>query len=535
MELGQDILSQHKAHVAQRLTIERFWRDAFELTIPHRGQQFLRGGADGYANATQAQRDLSVIFDSTAIDAVRLLSSSIISGLTPSNSQWFKMGVEADNVDEIPHDGVKWLQNASGTLFKQIHTSNYNAAAFEFFQDIAVCGMDGLFIDKEHGGDFMFEVWSLGTMYVSESKTTGLIDTVYRTVELSIGEAIDQFGLENLPDKLKDVAKNSPHSLTKYPFIHCIRPRIKKGKQTQGKLSTQLPFESVYACAETGKVVKESGFYEFPVVIPRWSVIPGTAYAVGPINDCLPDIKTINKVREMMLTNAEMAISGTFVAKHDGILNPNTIKIGPRRVIFAADSRNIQPLSTGGNFQIAFEVIADLQRQIKSVMMADELSPMQKNYASATEVTVRAQIIRQILGPVYARLQSEFLQPLLERCFGLAFRDGSLGQPPESIEGMNVIPEYQSPMARAQKMEQVSAMDQFEQSLANFAQMDQGVMDLYDADAAYRKRAELLAVPIDVINSKDEVRSKREQQAKAQQLQMEQEQQQAMQMEGQPA
>ena len=526
MEAGKDVIKQYQNHVSQRKTIEHYWEDAFRYTLPHRGQTFLANTGDGYADANNAKNEQATIFDSTAIDAVRLLASSIISGLTPTNSQWFSMALEGDNTD-VPYDGAKWLQAAGKNLFKMIHTSNYNAQAFEFFQDISIGGMVGLFIDKEAGGNFNFEVWTLGSLYVSESKQKGKIDTVYRSLNMPASEAVELFGLKNLPDVIQDAYKNNPSDLRTYEFIHAIRPRMKAGKQSQGKLSKQLPFESIYVCRKSGKVVKESGFYEFPVVIPRWSQIPNTAYAVGPINDCMPDIKTINKVVEMMLSNAELAISGSWVAKHDGILNPSTIKIGPRRVVFAADTKNIAPLSAGGNFNIGAEVVNRLQTQIKAVMMADELSPMQKNYASATEVTVRAQIIRQILGPVYARLQSEYLEPLLERCFGLAMRDGSLGQPPESIAGAGLVTEYQSPMARAQKMEEVGAMDQFEQALANFAQINQGVMDLYNADEAYRRRAELIGVPVTVLNSKEQVTVVRQNQAKAQEE--EQAQMQAMQ------
>lgn len=526
---GKDIVNSFQKQVEQRMTLEKYWKDAFRYTLPLRGQTFYSNTGDAFANATNAQSDQANLFDSTATDAVRLLASSIISGLTPSNNQWFTMEVQGVKTEEVPYEGQVWLQEAGKRLFKMIHTSNYNAQAFEFFQDESVGGMVGLFIDKEPGGAFNFELWSLGTLYVADSQGKGFIDTVYRVMHITASEAVSRFGIDKLPDSIKTAYETKPAGTQTFEFVHCIRPRIaKNGKPANGKLSNQLPIQSVYVCRKTNKIVKDSGFHEMPVVIPRWSVIPGTAYAVGPINDCLPDIKTLNKVREMMLTNAEMAISGTYVAKHDGILNPNTIRIGPRRVLFAADAKNIQPLATGGNFQIAFEVIADLQRQIKSIMMADQLSPIQKDYASATEVTVRAQIIRQILGPVYSRLQSEYLQPLLERCFGLALRDGSLGQPPQSIAGAVLVPEYQSPMSRAMKMEDVSAMDQYEGNLANASQVRPDVMDLYDYDMAYRKRADLLGVPVELIKSKEKVTMERQAQAQAQQEQMQAEQEAAM-------
>jgi hypothetical protein len=134
------------------------------------------------------------------------------------------------------------------------------------------------------------------------------------------------------------------------------------------------------------------------------------------------------------------------------------------------------------------------------------------------------------LGPIFARLQSEFLEPMLNRCFQLALRDGSFGPIPEALanSGAVLIPEYISPMARAQKMEDVAAMDRYEQSIATTAQLNQGILDLYDFEAASRKKALLLGVPSDVIRSKEQIAKIRNEQAKAQQAQQEAAMQQQM-------
>ena len=38
-------------------------------------------------------------------------------------------------------------------------------------------------------------------------------------------------------------------------------------------------------------VLREGGYHEFPVVVPRWRRLPGSAYALGPMSDALPDVK----------------------------------------------------------------------------------------------------------------------------------------------------------------------------------------------------------------------------------------------------
>lgn len=510
---GKTYLKTFDSLVNQRKTLETYYKEAYQYTMPHRGQYFLSNNNDGYTNASNAQKDISKIFDSTAADAVSLLSASIMSGLTPSASQWFQFKINGVSLDNLPYDVKVWLEQASKRLFNLIHnSSNFNAVALEAMQDMAIAGMFGLYVTKEENQDFIFELWSLDSMYVIENIKTKVIDTIYRNCAYTAKEAVEQFGIDNIPDGIAAAYKNNKFNPKTYDFVHIIQPR--EGKH--GPTAKQMPIASIYVCKRSGMIVKESGYLEMPVVVPRWNKIPRTPYALGPTNAALPDIKTLNKVVEMMLQNADMAIAGTYVAKNDGYLNPNTIKIGARKIIFSQDVNNIKPLSTGGDFRIAFEEITRLQKQIKSVMMADELEPIQKDYASATEVQTRAQIVRQILAPIFARLQSEFLEPLLNRCFYLALRDGSLGNVPESLVGAEIIPEYISPMARAQKLEEVASMDRFEQSIATTAQLNPGVLDIYDFDKAASKKASLLGVPSDVIRSNAQLKQIRQQQAEQQ-------------------
>jgi hypothetical protein len=135
---------------------------------------------------------------------------------------------------------------------------------------------------------------------------------------------------------------------------------------------------------------------------------------------------------------------------------------------------------------------------------------------TAEEVRTRSQLIRQVLGPVFGRLQSEFLNPFIRRCFGLAYRAGELGPAPQSLSQFNFVPDYRSPLARAQKYDEVEAMDKFEARIGQASQLKPDLLDIYDADKAYFKRAELLGLPVDLIREQkdvDLIRKNRDQQA----------------------
>lgn len=141
---------------------------------------------------------------------------------------------------------------------------------------------------------------------------------------------------------------------------------------------------------------------------------------------------------------------------------------------------------------------------------------------TATEVHVRVQLIRQLLGPIYGRLQAEYLQPLIERCFGLAYRAGVLPEPPESLQGRDYTIRYISPLARAQRLEEVSAIDNYVASAAQLAAVEPTVLDNINFDEAMRLRGEALGVPTAVRRPADEVRQLRQAREAAQREQMQQ-------------
>jgi len=511
---GNEVVKCFTRMVSERAPYESLSKDAFEFSYPLRGQRLQGMDKDGVSIAFNAQDDKAKLYDTTGKDSCRLLASSVLSGLTPPNMQWFHFAVPTMAHEEVPEDAKEWLQSSSRKVYKMIHAANYDAEAYEYFLDIIIAGMAGLFVELIPNEGLRFEFWPMESLFVKETTKKGRIDTVYRRVLMTASQMKEKFG-----DKVPDNVKNADYNDTKkHTVIHVIRPRMKGKKQAKGRYAKSMPFESLWVHKDTKMVMEESGFMEFPVIIPRWHKIPESDYAVGPFDDALPDVKTLNQVIKLMLTHADMAIAGMFVAKDDGVLNPNNIKVGPRRFLFAADPNNVKPLTTPGNFSIAGAEVQRLQTNIRRVMMSDQLQPQDGPTMTATEVHVRMQIVRQLLGPVYGRFQAEFLQPLLERVFGLALRNGYLGEAPESIGGMEFVPEYSSPLARAQRQEDVTILTQFEMALGQQAQVvGPEVLDLYDADAAAQRRADLLGVPPELMRKKREVQSIRDDRAKQQQ------------------
>ncbi|WP_110995393.1 portal protein [Pseudomonas sichuanensis] len=509
---------------------EQVWRDCFDHTYPMRGNGF-------YCEMMTAQEALNRrarIFDGTTTDSARILASSIQSGLTPANSLWFGLDVGQESEDER-----RWLDDGAQIIWENIHASNFDAAAFEGLLDEVCAGWFALHIDsdRERGG-FVFDLWPLSGVYCSASKPGGKIDTVYRSYKLTAEQAINEFGEDNVSENTRKLAKDKPQELVE--FVHAIYPR--STHMVGARLAKNMPVASCKVEVSAKKLVSESGYHEMPVVVPRWMMIPDSVYATGPVMDALPDARTLNEMVRMDLAAGDLAIAGMWIAEDDGVLNPKTVKVGPRKIIVANSVDSMKPLQTGSNFNYSDSRITRLQAAVRKTLMADQLQAQDGPAMTATEVHVRVNLIRQLLGPVYGRLQTEYLQPMIERCFGIAFRAGILGEAPESLGGRNFTVRYLSPLARAQKLEEVTAIDQYVAGCAQAAQAQAAAgqapdaMDNVDLDAAARFRGEALGVPSSVIRSETDRDAMREQRAQAQQQAAEQQQAMAMQqMAGQAA
>lgn len=517
MDLAKQIISRLGSMKGVRGEFENHWRDCYRMTFPHRGTGFA-----GVTSPTTARTEQAELLDSTGTEAANVLAASIVSGMTPANSQWLELnsdgageqqdGTESDNV-------TRWLSQVATLIWRNIHAANFDAETFECAIDGVTGGAFALYIDVDRvRGGFRFQQWPLSQCYFA-STTGQAVDVIYRCYELTAEQVVTLFP-DTASESIRKKALEAPHS--KIPFVHAIYPRA--SRKAGGRTSKNMPFASVHVNIHESKVVRESGYREFPVVCPRWSRIPGSVYATGAVSLALPDIKELNVLKKWEKQAAELAVAGMWIAEDDGVLNPGVITVGPRKIITANSVDSMKPLLTGSDFNVAFTSEERLQAQIRKVMMADTLAQPQGPAMTATEVQARLNLLRQQLGPIFGRYQAEFLTPMVERCFSLMFDAGALPTPPPEMEGVNFHVHFANPLARAQKMVEVQALEQFEAGVMNLAQAFPEVADVYDMEAAQREKAMALGVPVHVLRSEQAVEQIRQQRMQQQQAQAEQEQ-----------
>jgi hypothetical protein len=491
-------------------TVENVWRECFDYTFPMRAN----GLQTQQLTPANSQAQQARILDITAADSANVLASNIMDGVTPANSLWFAMDVGDESAEER-----MWLDDSAKLLWENIHMANFDAEGFECCLDIVCAGMFALFVDEDPNGGFNFTQWALSSLYCGSTRADGKIDIVHREYELTAEQAINEFGAENVSENIRksmELVNGAPAKPdAKYLFVHCIYPR--ETHAVNARLAKNMPIASVHVEVQSKVECRVGGYHEMPVIVPRWLKAPGSVYAVGPMYAALPNIRTLNALKALELSAADLAVSGMWLAIDDGVLNARTVKLGPRKIIVAANKDSMTPLNSGSNFELSHEMTLQLQAAIRKVLMADALPPADGPAKTAYEYQVRVEMIRKLLGPMYGRLQAEYLKPLVERCFGIAFRAGIFKPAPASLANRNYSVRFVSPLARAQQLGDVAAIEAVFATAGQWAAFDPTVLDELDGAAALRIIRQARGAPGEIQRKPEDVAKLREDRAAAQQ------------------
>ena len=496
---------------ADRGTWESHWQEILDYVMPRKAEiTFLR---------SRGEKRTEVLFDSTAITANNLLAASLQGTLTSPSLPWFSLKLRDDDANKI-RDIQIWLEDTARRMYAVFNESNFNTEVHEMYLDLCSVGTSAIFVEEANEG-FLQGGLHFNTLHIAEyfiqENSTGRVDTLYRKYKMTARQAIQEFGEDNVGTKIKEAVKAKPD--TQFNFIHAVEPTADYERAT-GKAKTKLPFHSCHVCFEDKMVVRTGGYNEFPYLVPRWSKATGEIFGRSPSYNALPDIKTLNKAVEIGLKAWAKAIDPPLLVTDDGVIG--RVRMTPAGITVVRSDTAIKPLQIGSNWQITDLKENQLRTAIRQAYYSDQLQLQEGPQMTATEVQVRYELMQRLLGPTLGRFQTEFLNPLIERVFGIMMRSDALMPRPEAMSGMNMDIEYVGPLARSQRMEEAIAVERLYQLAMQVVQVDPTVMDVINHEQEIRMRATLLGVPKTVLRGEDEVAEIREQRAAAQQQAQEQ-------------
>ena len=442
-QIADRMLQKYERAKQARVNFEPLFEDCFEYALPMR---------QSFYTENPGQRRDDKIFDETAVVGVQEFASRLQSGLVPNFARW------ADFVSgsEIPPDKQDTVNNSldevTDYVFEVIQNSNFGQEIHESFMDLAV-GTGVLLVEE---GDAINPVRFNAIPLPSVHLDTGpddQIDHVYRERSLKNSEIPIAYPKSVLGEKTAMAVANQPDTKTKILEVICRN----YSKPNEDRFD-------YYVINVGDKEIVHQESYEGtgsnPFVCFRWSKASGEVYGRGPLINALSAIKTTNLTIELVLENAQMAISGVYQMDDDGIINTDTINLVPGTIIpKAMGSAGLQPIKNAGNFDVANLVLNDMRTNIKRALYNDMLGDPNKTPASATEIAERMADLSRRIGSAFGRLQAEMVQPVLQRVVYILKKQGRIEVP--SINGREVKVRSVSPLAQAQANQDISAVARY--------------------------------------------------------------------------
>ena len=242
-----------------------------------------------------------------------------------------------------------------------------------------------------------------------------------------------------------------------------------------------------------------------PWVISRYMKAAGEVYGRGPLTVAIPDIKTLNKVKELLLKNASQSIAGVYTAADDGVLNPNTMVLKPGAIIPVArnggpQGESLRPLPRSGDPQLSQIVIDQLQIAIKKILLDESLPRDDMSARSATEIQQRIQELAQNLGSAFGRLITEVMTPIVQRTLTIMDQQGLI-ELPLKVNGLEVTITPVSPIAMSLNVSDGYNVVQFAQLVSQLGPDGASILKVGEL-ADYI--AEKLGVPAGLRNTEQE-------------------------------
>lgn len=462
--LAAALIARHAAARERRRALEPVWQACYDHALP-------------------APAGTAALFDATAADAAEQLAASLLAELTPPWSRWFGLtpsrGLPEDST--AGRVAAQALEDAAATLAAHFDRSNFAIEMHQAFLDLVVAGTAVLLVEEAPLGEasaFRFAAVPLAGAVLEEGPD-GRLTTLFREARLTPAQIAARHPGAALPEGLDADATLRVLEAT-WAEDHALRHAV---------ILAEDPDRPV--------LLAEGRFAEHPAIAFRWLKAPGETYGRSPVMKALPDIRTANKVVELVLKNASIAATGIWQAEDDGVLNPATVKLTPGAIIpKAPGSAGLTPLAAPGNFDVSQLVLGDLRARIRSALLADRIgAPQQEARRTATEVLERAAETARLLGATYGRLQAELLTPLVTRCLGILRRRGEI--PRLALpDGHEAAIRYESPLARLQGRADAANTLLFLQSVAALGGEAAAQVD---AAAATRWLARTLGAPAEVL------------------------------------
>ena len=499
----QRYMQRFSALRSERASWLTLWQDVQSHFLPRRLI------LEGESYAARGRKKHEKIINGAGTKASRILSAGMQSGITSPSRPWFRL--EPPDMRIRNSASVRaWLDQVEDLMRVAIARSNLYNCFHNVYGDLGTVGTSALHINEDEEDGIRGYLLPVG-QYCLAIGARENVTTCFRETQFTVEQLVERFGYQRLhPDTQEKYRLGQLDA--RVPVLNVIEPnRHWDGERMDGgnKAFSGVWMEMRGEDKQYDRFLDVEGFYEFPVLAPRWNVTDAV-YGDSPAMDALGDVRALQHLeREKAKAFAKVVsppmVGPTSLQAHKASLLPGDYT--------AVDSTN-----GGQTYRPAMEInahalaeyradIAERERHVNELMYANTwliISQAEKNNMTATEVAQRSEEKMLQLGPVLERLQDEFLDPCIDRVFSILWRRGMLPPPPQELQGAPLRVEYTSMMAQAQRAIGITAIDRLAAFGRSLIEVSPGIRHKFNFNRMADEYASSLGTKSELLRTDEE-------------------------------
>jgi len=488
----------------EKETADALYREAMEITFPER--MTMNGATPGASKNTKN-------WDGQSTVSVIRSANRFSSDFTPQFSPWFELTL-GPAAEEMPDRAFEALAGKTKDAARQELESvtaitravfqgpGFATSSHEMYVDYQY-GMGGISMmpnEDLSGPPVIFTSMPLGHFWPQRGPN-GIIDKWFFWIKRKADDVLKEWPDAKLPARMAEMAQLPEPPDVKLIAVcyrdYDIRDRAKK----------PFRYEVFWQFGKSFHRLVERQTVSPAFITPRYMVLAGENMGRGPVLFAIADIRTANKIVELTLKSASIAVAGVYTATDDGLVGEGTIRIAPASVIKVRHNGgpsgpSLQRLETPTRLDFSQLLLDQLHQNIKKVLGDNSLPPEAGPVRSATEFVQRVrELIADAAGGL-GRLHSEFVVPAVQRAIDILDAKQILpaGLAVE-IDQFIVQVKLTSPLAKQESLGEVKNLIQFVELLGKIGGPEMQHL-VAEVDGIMAEVGDLLDVPAKFIHTK---------------------------------
>ena len=472
--------------------------------------------------------------ESVILKSQNFLCNFIMSSIFSKSGRWatvkvnqevFKKlsGVDGEAAEGLSNEINKVLENNSDTVYFTNDNTNYYTETSKALLDCIKVGtgIRKIIELKDNTKCFTYAYQNLDNIYILEDNLgkPNIIFKVY--VEKNLNDINDLFG--HLP-LTTPKGLNEEKLDEKINIIECVIGVFDEDT------STYKYYHGLFTEAFE-EVLYEGELNYNPYTVFRWKINSSNPWGIGIGLENLDLFKELKDLKEKRKKHADKIVSPplNFYGNID-LINKVSLKSNAKNYGgsgIGGDRYGVEPINIGTNLLPVEKDIEQVKQEIREVFMSQPLGDVTdtKN-RSATEMSLRHEMFRKEFSGTYELINTELLEPTFMNAYYIMDGKGLLNTT-EDESYINIFQiQYINELTRNAGSDEVINTINFYMTLSQVVPEAQRQF-IFKIDELIDWASKKMRVPLDVLNSKEEIK-----QLIAQQQQLEQMQQMAMIQEG---